>query len=83
MDTFLEPGPDELADDGQAAPLATDADAIPARRPFMGPLAVYYLRLEIDIIRGAADFDEAVGRICFRQNTLAGGPSRGVSDQLP
>ena len=30
-----------------------------------GPLPLYYLRLEIDIIRGAADFDEAVGRICF------------------
>ncbi len=35
-------------------------------------LPVYYLRLEIEIIRGAADFDEAVGRICFPQ-TAAGG----------
>jgi hypothetical protein len=26
---------------------------------------LYYLRLEIEIISGAADFDEAVGRICF------------------
>jgi len=29
------------------------------------PLPLYYLRLEIEILRGAADFDEAVGRICF------------------
>jgi tetraacyldisaccharide 4'-kinase len=34
-------------------------------------LPVYYLRLEIEIIRGAADFDEAVARICFPQT--AGG----------
>jgi tetraacyldisaccharide 4'-kinase len=25
----------------------------------------YYLRLEIDILRGAADFQEAVSKICF------------------
>jgi tetraacyldisaccharide 4'-kinase len=40
-----------------------DAVRVPAARP--GRLPVYYLRLEIEIIRGAADFDEAVGRICF------------------
>ncbi len=40
-----------------------DAVRVPAGRPW--PLPLYYLRLEIEIIRGAADFDEAVGRICF------------------
>lgn len=40
-----------------------DAVRIPPSPP--GALPIYYLRLEIDIIRGAADFDEAVGRICF------------------
>ncbi len=40
-----------------------DAVRIPADLPC--PVPVYYLRLEIEIIRGAADFDEAVGRICF------------------
>ena len=29
------------------------------------PLPLYYLRLEIEILRGAGDFDEAVSRICF------------------
>jgi tetraacyldisaccharide 4'-kinase len=40
-----------------------DAVRIPENRAW--PLPLFYLRLEIDIIRGAADFDEAVGRICF------------------
>jgi hypothetical protein len=31
------------------------------------PLPVYYLRLEIELISGAADFNEAVARICFPQ----------------
>ncbi|MFZ9681955.1 MAG: tetraacyldisaccharide 4'-kinase [Cephaloticoccus sp.] len=43
-----------------------DAVRIPHSRAWGMPL--YYLRLEIDILRGAADFDEAVGRICFPQN---------------
>jgi tetraacyldisaccharide 4'-kinase len=38
------------------------------------PLPLYYLRLEIDIIRGAADFQEAVSRICFPEE---GRPVRG------
>jgi tetraacyldisaccharide 4'-kinase len=29
------------------------------------PVPVYYLRLEIEILRGASGFDDAVGRICF------------------
>ena len=40
-----------------------DAVRIPADLPC--PVPVYYLRLENEIIRRAADFDEAVGRICF------------------
>ncbi|MCC6415377.1 MAG: tetraacyldisaccharide 4'-kinase [Opitutaceae bacterium] len=43
-----------------------DAVRIPHDRTWAKPL--YYLRLEIEILRGAADFDEAVGRICFPQN---------------
>ncbi|MDB6170142.1 MAG: tetraacyldisaccharide 4-kinase [Verrucomicrobia bacterium] len=41
-----------------------DAVRLPENRVF--PLPLFYLRLEIEIIRGAADFDEAVSRICFR-----------------
>lgn len=40
-----------------------DAVRIPSEKAVALPL--YYLRLEIEIIRGAADFDEAVDRICF------------------
>jgi len=43
-----------------------DAVRIPYERAWDCP--VYYLRLEIDILRGAADFDEAVSRICFAQD---------------
>ncbi|MEO6875112.1 MAG: tetraacyldisaccharide 4'-kinase [Opitutaceae bacterium] len=46
-----------------------DAVRIPENRPW--PLPLFYLRLEIDIIHGAADFDEAVGRICFPQSGRA------------
>jgi tetraacyldisaccharide 4'-kinase len=40
-----------------------DAVRIPVGQAF--PLPVYYLRLEIEILSGAGDFDEAVSRICF------------------
>jgi hypothetical protein len=38
------------------------------------------LRLEIEIIRGAADFQEAVSRICFPEQgqPLAAPPARSV-----
>ena len=45
--------------------ITTEKDAVrldPARQI---PLPCYYLRLEIEILRGATDFDEAVGKICF------------------
>jgi len=45
-----------------------DAVRIPEQRSW--PLPLFYLRLEIDIIHGAADFDEAVSRICFPQSGL-------------
>jgi tetraacyldisaccharide 4'-kinase len=52
--------------------VTTEKDAVRISGAAGSPLPVYYLRLEIEIIRGAADFDEAVGRICFPQNALAG-----------
>jgi tetraacyldisaccharide 4'-kinase len=58
-----------LAQQGGAECLVTtekDAVRISERSAF--PLPLFYLRLEIDILRGAADFDEAVGRICFPQS---------------
>jgi tetraacyldisaccharide 4'-kinase len=63
--------------------VTTEKDAVRIPHPGGSPLPVYYLRLEIEIIRGAADFDEAVGRICFPQNSLAGGAAPGVSGRAP
>lgn len=54
-----------------------DAVRITSDRPF--PLPLYYLRLEIEILRGAADFDEAVGRICFPQD----GQVRAITAETP
>ena len=48
--------------------VTTEKDAVRIDPHKACPLPLYFLRLEIDIIRGAADFDEAVSRICFPQN---------------
>ncbi|HEY1764767.1 MAG TPA: tetraacyldisaccharide 4'-kinase [Opitutaceae bacterium] len=61
--------------------VTTEKDAVRIPDAAGSPLPIYYLRLEIEIIRGAADFDEAVGRICFPQNTLAGRAPAGVIDR--
>lgn len=45
--------------------ITTEKDAVRIPPDLPCPVPVYYLRLEIEIIRGAADFDEAVSRICF------------------
>jgi tetraacyldisaccharide 4'-kinase len=63
--------------------VTTEKDAVRITAPGASPLPVYYLRLEIEIIRGAADFDEAVGRICFPQNALAGRGATDVSGPSP
>ncbi|WP_309400433.1 tetraacyldisaccharide 4'-kinase [Cerasicoccus maritimus] len=39
-------------------------DWVPAQAPF------YFLRLEVEILRGVKDFDEAVSRICFPKRTV-------------
>jgi tetraacyldisaccharide 4'-kinase len=51
-------------EEGADCLVTTEKDAV--RLPTGGAerLPLYYLRLEIEIIHGAADFDEAVGRIC-------------------
>jgi tetraacyldisaccharide 4'-kinase len=51
--------------------VTTEKDAVRLSAGYPCPLPLYYLRLEIEILRGAADFDEAVGRICFPQDTKA------------
>jgi tetraacyldisaccharide 4'-kinase len=51
--------------EGAECLVTTEKDAVRINEQLRCPLPVYYLRLEIEILRGAADFDEAVGRICF------------------
>jgi len=45
--------------------VTTEKDAVRIAKGMPCPVPVYYLRLEIEILQGEADFDEAVGRICF------------------
>jgi tetraacyldisaccharide 4'-kinase len=49
--------------------VTTEKDAVRLDETLHFPLPLYYLRLEIAIIRGAADFQEAVSRICFPEET--------------
>ncbi|MBI5692683.1 MAG: tetraacyldisaccharide 4'-kinase [Verrucomicrobia bacterium] len=51
--------------EGAECLVTTEKDAVRINEQMACPLPLYYLRLEIDILRGAADFDEAVARICF------------------
>ena len=45
--------------------VTTEKDAVRIDATTKFPVPCYYLRLEIEILRGASDFDEAVGKICF------------------
>jgi tetraacyldisaccharide 4'-kinase len=45
--------------------VTTEKDSVRLSGNLRYPLPLYYLRLEVEIIRGAPDFQEAVSRICF------------------
>ncbi|MDR1789201.1 MAG: tetraacyldisaccharide 4'-kinase [Opitutaceae bacterium] len=45
--------------------VTTEKDAVRLPEGLPCPVPIYYLRLEIEILRGAADFAEAVDRLCF------------------
>ena len=47
--------------------ITTEKDAVRIAGHEKIPLPCYYLRLEIEILRGADDFQDAVGKICFPQ----------------
>ncbi|MCR6657038.1 MAG: tetraacyldisaccharide 4'-kinase [Opitutus sp.] len=55
-------------ENGAECLVTTEKDAVRIPDDFAWELPLYYLRLEIDIIRGAGDFDEAVSRVCFPQS---------------
>jgi tetraacyldisaccharide 4'-kinase len=61
--------------DGAELLVTTEKDSVRIPPAGAGRLPIYYLRLEIEILRGAADFDEAVGRICFPQDGAARQPA--------
>lgn len=54
--------------EGAECLVTTEKDAVRIAESLRCPLPLYYLRLEIEILRGAADFDEAVKRICFARD---------------
>ena len=56
--------------------VTTEKDAVRIAEMGAPPIPIYYLRLEIEIIRGAADFDEAVARICFPENSRVPRPAQ-------
>ncbi len=60
--------------------VTTEKDAVRLAADEKYPLPCYYLRLEIDILRGAADFDEAVGKICFPRGRPADDTGSGTAE---
>jgi tetraacyldisaccharide 4'-kinase len=63
--------------EGAECLITTEKDAVRIPEGRAAPLPLYYLRLEIEILHGAADFDEAVGRICFPRNEPSRPPMAG------
>ncbi len=51
--------------------VTTEKDAVRLDPSWSTELPFYFLRLEIEILDGAADFEEAVSRICFPKNKLS------------
>lgn len=62
--------------------VTTEKDAVRIAEDMPCPVPIFYLRLEIEILRGADGFDDAVGRICFPAHAPAanggGGPGLGA-----
>jgi len=58
----------EVFEDAQTAGaeilVTTEKDAVRIEPGVKSPLPMYYVRVEIEILSGAADFEEAVSRIC-------------------
>ncbi|MBK8859181.1 MAG: tetraacyldisaccharide 4'-kinase [Opitutaceae bacterium] len=60
--------------EGAECLITTEKDAVRIPEDRACALPLYYLRLEIEILHGAADFDEAVGRICFPRSEPSRNP---------
>ncbi len=57
--------------EGAEMVVTTEKDAVRIPEDFRPALPFYYLRVEIGIISGAKDFEEAVSRICFPEHKTA------------
>lgn len=57
---------------GVEAAVTTEKDAVRVSKNFkpFAPIPLYYLRMEIEIIKGAKDFEEAVSRVCFPKSKM-------------
>ena len=45
--------------------VTTEKDSVRVRNDYNAGIAFYYTKLEIDILSGSEDFENAVERICF------------------
>lgn len=50
--------------------VTTEKDAVRVLPEWAPQLPFFFLRLEVEILRGALDFEEAIGRICFPQKAI-------------
>lgn len=60
----------EAAAAGARYLVTTEKDAVRLPQDFPWSVDLYYLRLEIEILRGASDFQEAVDRLCFGSDRI-------------
>jgi tetraacyldisaccharide 4'-kinase len=56
---------EEARREGAECLVTTEKDAVRIAEGHACPLPLFYLRLEVELIHGAKDFDAAVERICF------------------
>ena len=50
--------------------VTTEKDAVRIPADFISKTPIYYLRVEIEILSGGEDFEDAVSRICFDRKNL-------------
>ncbi len=50
--------------------VTTEKDAVRLSSGFEPPIPLYYLRMEIELLSGAQDFEKAVSRICFPKHKI-------------
>lgn len=54
---------------GASMVITTEKDSVRIPQHYIAPIPLYYLRVEIELIKGADNFDDVVERICFPKLT--------------